>query len=71
LAFLRPDRLGKRKIASVLAGTIFGNAENLIFVDLGLQDTYYPLYSVFECQKSHVVMTGLGGTQLWTISLEN
>ncbi|CAJ1970642.1 unnamed protein product [Sphenostylis stenocarpa] len=53
LAFLGPDRLGKRKIASVLAETIFGNAESLISVDLGFQDSFYPLNSVFECQKSH------------------
>jgi len=53
LAFLGPDRVGKRKIASVLAETIFGNAESLISVDLGYQDSFYPLNSVFECQKSH------------------
>ncbi|ESW14200.1 hypothetical protein PHAVU_008G261000 [Phaseolus vulgaris] len=52
LAFLGPDRLGKRKIASVLAEIIFGNAESLISVDLGFQNSFYPLNSVFECQKS-------------------
>ncbi|XP_014504644.1 protein SMAX1-LIKE 6 isoform X2 [Vigna radiata var. radiata] len=52
LAFLGPDRLGKRKIASVLAQTIFGNSESLISVDLGFQDSFSPLNSVFECQKS-------------------
>ncbi|KAG4382931.1 hypothetical protein GLYMA_14G193900v4 [Glycine max] len=52
LAFLGPDRLGKRKIASVLAETIFGNPESLISVDLGFQDSFYPLNSVFEYQKS-------------------
>ncbi|BAT81534.1 hypothetical protein VIGAN_03127800 [Vigna angularis var. angularis] len=52
LAFLGPDRLGKRKIASVLAETIFGNSESLISVDLGFQDSFSPLNSVFECQKS-------------------
>ncbi|KAK7385530.1 hypothetical protein VNO78_31252 [Psophocarpus tetragonolobus] len=53
LAFLGPDRIGKRKIASVLAETIFGNSESLISVDLGFQDSFYPLNLVFECQKSH------------------
>ncbi|RDX57900.1 Protein SMAX1-LIKE 7, partial [Mucuna pruriens] len=52
LAFLGPDRLGKRKIASGLAETLFGNSESLITVDLGFQDGFYPLNSVFECQKS-------------------
>ncbi|KAL5125117.1 Protein SMAX1-LIKE 6 [Glycine soja] len=52
LAFLGPDRLGKRKIASALAETIFGNPESLISVDLGFQDGFYPLNSVFEYQKS-------------------
>jgi len=52
LAFLGPDRLGKRKIASVLAETIYGNAESLIYVDLGFQDSFSPLNSVFEYQKS-------------------
>lgn len=52
-AFLGPDRLGKRKIASVLGETIFGNSESLISVDLGFQDGFYPFNSVFECQKPH------------------
>ncbi|KAL2317492.1 hypothetical protein Fmac_031368 [Flemingia macrophylla] len=52
LAFLGPDRLGKRKIASVLAYTIFGNSESLISVDLGYQNGFYPVNSIFECQKS-------------------
>lgn len=52
LAFLGPDRLGKRKIASVLADTTFGNSESLISVDLGFQNGFYPFNSIFECQKS-------------------
>ncbi|TKY56474.1 Chaperone protein ClpB [Spatholobus suberectus] len=52
-SFLGPDRLGKKKIASVLAETIFGNSESLISVDLGFQDGFYPLNSIFECKKSH------------------
>ncbi|KAK7300941.1 hypothetical protein RJT34_11794 [Clitoria ternatea] len=51
--FLGPDRFGKKKIASVLAETIFGNSESLISVDLGFQDSFYPLNSIFECQKSY------------------
>lgn len=51
-AFLGPDRIGKRKIASALAETIFGNSERIISVDLGFHDMFYPSNSVFECQKS-------------------
>ncbi|CAJ2652534.1 unnamed protein product [Trifolium pratense] len=51
-AFLGPDVIGKKKIASVLAETIFGNAESIISVDLGFQDRVYPSNSIFECRKS-------------------
>ncbi|KAK2430320.1 Double Clp-N motif-containing P-loop nucleoside triphosphate hydrolase superfamily protein [Trifolium repens] len=51
-AFLGPDVIGKKKIASVLAETIFGNAESIISVDLGFRDRFYPSNSIFECQKS-------------------
>ncbi|KAK7321353.1 hypothetical protein VNO77_31917 [Canavalia gladiata] len=53
LAFLGPDRLGKKKIASVLSETIFGNSESLISVDLGFLDSFYPSNSIFECQNSY------------------
>ncbi|XP_019419583.1 PREDICTED: protein SMAX1-LIKE 7-like [Lupinus angustifolius] len=52
LAFLGPDRLGKRKIASALAEILFGNKESLISVDLSSQDSFYPLNSVFEFRNS-------------------
>ncbi|XP_061347170.1 protein SMAX1-LIKE 6-like isoform X2 [Gastrolobium bilobum] len=52
-AFLGPDRLGKKKIASALAEIIFGNKDSLISVDLSSQDRSYPLNSIFECQKSY------------------
>lgn len=51
-AFLGPDRIGKKKIASALAETIFGNTESIISLDLGFQDGLYPPNSIFECQKS-------------------
>ncbi|KAE9594170.1 hypothetical protein Lal_00017012 [Lupinus albus] len=53
LAFLGPDRLGKRKIASALAEILFGNKESLISVDLSSQDSFYRLNSVFEFQNSY------------------
>ncbi|XP_027329540.1 protein SMAX1-LIKE 6-like [Abrus precatorius] len=52
-AFLGPDRLGKKKIASVLAETLFGNSESIISVDLDFQDSFYPSNSIFECHKSY------------------
>ncbi|KAE9596044.1 hypothetical protein Lal_00031204 [Lupinus albus] len=52
-AFLGPDRVGKRKIASSLAEVIFGNTESLISVDLSSQGRLYPLNSIFESQKSY------------------
>ncbi|KAK7275997.1 hypothetical protein RIF29_17126 [Crotalaria pallida] len=52
-AFVGPDRLGKRKIASSFAEVIFGNTESLISVDLSSLDRLYPLNSVFESQKSY------------------
>ncbi|KAF7816109.1 protein SMAX1-LIKE 7 [Senna tora] len=51
LAFLGPDRVGKKKIASTLAEIILGNTESLICVDLSFQERGYPLNSIFECQK--------------------
>ncbi|XP_020213116.1 protein SMAX1-LIKE 7 [Cajanus cajan] len=53
LAFLGPDRLGKRKLASALAEALFGNKQSLITVDLRLQDRCYPADSIFEFQNSH------------------
>ncbi|RZB80883.1 protein SMAX1-LIKE 7-like isoform X1 [Glycine soja] len=53
LAFLGPDRLGKRKIASALAEILFGNKQSLITVDLSSQDRCYPSYSIFEFQNSY------------------
>ncbi|MED6112714.1 hypothetical protein PIB30_064057 [Stylosanthes scabra] len=52
-AFLGPDRIGKKKIASALAEIIFGNKENLISVDLSLQDRSFLSNSVFDFQISH------------------
>ncbi|KAI4305282.1 hypothetical protein L6164_028655 [Bauhinia variegata] len=52
LAFLGPDSVGKKKIASALAEVISGNTESLISVDLVSWDANYPLNSIFECQKS-------------------
>ncbi|XP_057442263.1 protein SMAX1-LIKE 6-like [Lotus japonicus] len=51
-SFHGPDRIGKRKIASALAEAVFGNTVSLISVDLGFQDRFYPLNSMFESQKS-------------------
>ncbi|XP_061374755.1 protein SMAX1-LIKE 6-like [Gastrolobium bilobum] len=53
LAFLGPDRLGKRKIASALAEILFGNKESLINVDLSSQDSFYQLNSIIEFQNSY------------------
>ncbi|KAK7387235.1 hypothetical protein VNO78_27867 [Psophocarpus tetragonolobus] len=53
LAFLGPDRLGKRKLASALAEILFGNRQSLITVDLSSQDRCYPSNSIFEFQNSH------------------
>ncbi|XP_028784579.1 protein SMAX1-LIKE 7 isoform X2 [Neltuma alba] len=52
LAFLGPDRVGKKKIALALAEKIFGDTERLISVDMSSQGRDYPLNVVFECQKS-------------------
>ncbi|XP_054818690.1 protein SMAX1-LIKE 6-like isoform X2 [Prosopis cineraria] len=52
LAFLGPDRVGKKKIALALAEKIFGNTKRLISVDMSSQDRGYPLNAVFESQKS-------------------
>ncbi|KAK4275154.1 hypothetical protein QN277_018287 [Acacia crassicarpa] len=52
LAFLGPDRVGKKKIALALTEIIFGNTERLISVDIGSQDRGYPLNAASECQKS-------------------
>ncbi|XP_058763815.1 protein SMAX1-LIKE 7-like [Vicia villosa] len=51
-AFLGPDRVGKKKIASALAEAIFGNTESVISLDLGFQDRFSQSNSIFECQKS-------------------
>lgn len=53
LAFLGPDRLGKRKVASALAEILFGNKQSLITVDLSSQDRSYPSGSVFGFQNSY------------------
>ncbi|KAI4347262.1 hypothetical protein L6164_008086 [Bauhinia variegata] len=53
LAFLGPDSVGKKKIASALAEVISGNTGNLISVDLSSQDRVYALNPNFECQKSY------------------
>jgi len=53
LAFLGPDRLGKRKLASALAEILFGNKQSLITVDLSSQDKCYPSNSIFEFQDSY------------------
>ncbi|XP_027335375.1 protein SMAX1-LIKE 6 [Abrus precatorius] len=53
LAFLGPDRIGKRKTASALAEILFGNKQSLISVDLSSQDRFYPSNSVFEFQNSY------------------
>ncbi|XP_054798882.1 protein SMAX1-LIKE 6-like [Prosopis cineraria] len=52
-AFLGPDRVGKKKIASILAKTIFGNTGSLISLDLNSQDKAYSLDSIFESQNSN------------------
>ncbi|CAI8585841.1 unnamed protein product [Vicia faba] len=51
-AFLGPDRVGKKKIASALAEAIFGNTESVISLDLGFQNRFCQSNSIFECQKS-------------------
>ncbi|BAT88344.1 Protein SMAX1-LIKE 7 [Vigna angularis] len=53
LAFLGPDRVGKRKLASALAEILFGNKQSLIAVDLSSQDKCYQSNSVFEFQDSY------------------
>jgi len=53
LAFLGPDRVGKRKVAAALAEILFGNKQSLIAVDLSSQDKFYPSNSVFEFQDSY------------------
>ncbi|KAL2956007.1 hypothetical protein AAZX31_18G061400 [Glycine max] len=53
LAFLGPDRLGKRKVASALAEILFGNKQSLITVDLSSQDRSYPTNSIFEFQNTY------------------
>lgn len=53
LAFLGPDRVGKRKLASALAEILFGNKQSLIAVDLSSQDKCYSSNSVFEFQDSY------------------
>ncbi|KAK7305404.1 hypothetical protein VNO77_43310 [Canavalia gladiata] len=53
LAFLGPDRLGKRKIASALAEILVGNKQGLISVDLSSVDRFYPSNSIFEFENSY------------------
>ncbi|XP_004500269.1 protein SMAX1-LIKE 6 isoform X2 [Cicer arietinum] len=48
-SFLGLDRVGKRKIASALAETLFGSKQSLISVDLNSRDRFQPLDSIFEC----------------------
>jgi hypothetical protein len=48
-SFLGPDRVGKRKIASALAETLFGSKQSLISVDLSSQERFQPSNSIFEC----------------------
>ncbi|CAL5202519.1 unnamed protein product [Lathyrus oleraceus] len=50
-SFLGPDRVGKRKISSELAETLFGNKQNIISVDLNSQDRFQPLNLVYECHN--------------------
>lgn len=52
LAFLGPDRLGKRKIASALAEILFQNRQSVITVDLSFQESPYQSNSTFEFQNS-------------------
>ncbi|KAF8104045.1 hypothetical protein N665_0181s0066 [Sinapis alba] len=40
LALLGPDRVGKKKVASVLSEVFFGNQENCISVDFGAEHCY-------------------------------
>ncbi|XP_045820175.1 protein SMAX1-LIKE 7 [Trifolium pratense] len=49
-SFLGPDRVGKRKITSALAETLFGSKQSLISVDLSSQERFQPSNSIFECQ---------------------
>ncbi|KAK7301744.1 hypothetical protein RJT34_12618 [Clitoria ternatea] len=53
LAFVGPDRIGKRKLASALAEILFGNKQSLITVDLSSQERFYPSNSIFEFQSSY------------------
>lgn len=53
LAFLGPDQLGKRKVASALAEILFGNKQSLITVDLSMQERSYPSNSIFEFRNSY------------------
>ncbi|KDP34836.1 hypothetical protein JCGZ_11198 [Jatropha curcas] len=51
LSFLGPDKVGKRRIASILAEIVFGSHENLIPVDLSFHDGGRPSETVFGCQE--------------------
>lgn len=51
LNFIGPDKVGKKRIASVLAEIIFGSQENLVSVDLSFHGGVSPSNSVFECQE--------------------
>ncbi|EEF26633.1 conserved hypothetical protein [Ricinus communis] len=53
LTFLGPDKVGKKRIASMLAEIMFGSHEHLISVDLRFHDGSSQLNSVFECQESN------------------
>ncbi|XP_050235399.1 protein SMAX1-LIKE 6-like [Mercurialis annua] len=52
LTFLGPDKVGKKRIASLLAKLMFGSHDHLISVDLRFHDWVYPSNCVFECQES-------------------
>ncbi|KAL5845676.1 hypothetical protein ACOSQ3_009200 [Xanthoceras sorbifolium] len=53
LTFLGPDKVGKKKIASALAETVFGNKDSFISVDFSSKDRFCHLNSIFSCQESN------------------
>lgn len=51
LAFLGPDKVGKKKIASALAEIVFGNKGKLIHVDVSSEQRVSQPNSIFDCQN--------------------
>ncbi|KAL8140916.1 hypothetical protein V2J09_006937 [Rumex salicifolius] len=48
IGFIGPDKMGKRKMAEVLAEVMFGSKEHLIAVDFGAEERMNESHSVFD-----------------------